>query len=174
MCHWQACRLPQHRWLFVVLCSDRSQEVKSSGRCVKSASKCVPDSPESLSLCRPAATREKHLPRLTCAACVRGDGALLYLHKQTAPRLYPGRACAHKNSPLHFIGRGVNKNSGATDLFYPRRHLRVSGCLPTLYIPPAHRSALRMRPASFLSSIAKGSRGMKMLNVSALWHRVTG
>lgn len=37
-----------------------------------SSSQYVPDSLESVSLCRPAATREKHLPGQTCAACVRG------------------------------------------------------------------------------------------------------
>lgn len=67
--------------------------------------------------------------------------------RKQAPPLYPGRVCARINSPVHFIGRGVYKNSGATDLFYPRRHLRVSGCLPTLYIPPAHRPQPPSHPA---------------------------
>lgn len=68
------------------------------------------------------------------------------------PRLYPGRVVAHINSPVHFIGRGVNKNSRATHSV----SVGVSQLFAFLAPHPPRRSALRMRPASFLASFVKG------------------
>lgn len=89
---------------------------------------CVPDSLESLSLCSPTVPREKHLRWLNMCRLRQRRQCVAETLANKTPQLYPGRVCAHINSPVHCIGPGVNKISGANPSLYPRRHLRVNGC----------------------------------------------